>query len=52
MLHLLKVLLLIFANLQAYSAKDMAGLKVEHDAKDFREGSNVILTLKDTSESM
>ncbi|XP_071832994.1 U4/U6.U5 tri-snRNP-associated protein 1-like [Apostichopus japonicus] len=32
---------------EAYSAKDMAGIKVEHDTKDFRDGSKVILTLKD-----
>lgn len=33
---------------EAYSAKDMAGLTVEHDVSSFREGSSVILTLKDS----
>ncbi|KAL1463148.1 hypothetical protein WDU94_014929 [Cyamophila willieti] len=32
---------------KVYSAKHMKGLKVEHDIKDFTEGRNVILTLKD-----
>uniref|UniRef100_A0A8D8R0L4 U4/U6.U5 tri-snRNP-associated protein 1 n=1 Tax=Cacopsylla melanoneura TaxID=428564 RepID=A0A8D8R0L4_9HEMI len=32
---------------KVYSAKHIKGLKVEHDIKDFTEGRNVILTLKD-----
>ncbi|ESP02865.1 hypothetical protein LOTGIDRAFT_156816 [Lottia gigantea] len=32
---------------QRYSAKDLKGLKVQHDASRFKEGKSVILTLKD-----
>ncbi|KAL5007937.1 hypothetical protein ScPMuIL_013518 [Solemya velum] len=32
---------------KTYSARDLKGLKVEHDMSNFREGQTVILTLKD-----
>jgi len=31
----------------AYSSRDLRGLRVEHDMETFKEGRNVILTLKD-----
>mmetsp|Transcript_1739 Transcript_1739/g.2373 ORF Transcript_1739/g.2373 Transcript_1739/m.2373 type:complete len:708 (-) Transcript_1739:132-2255(-) len=31
----------------AYSAADLKGIKVQHDLADFKEGSEIILTLKD-----
>lgn len=30
-----------------YSSRDLSGLKVEHGMEKFREGSNIVLTLKD-----
>lgn len=32
---------------QAYSSKDLSGLKVEHSTESFREGRDIVLTLKD-----
>lgn len=32
---------------QAYSSKDLSGLKVEHSTEAFREGRDTVLTLKD-----
>lgn len=33
--------------LQAYTSKDLRGLKVEHSLAGFDEGKSIILTLKD-----
>jgi hypothetical protein len=32
----------------AYTAKDLAGMKVHHGLEEFREGESVYLTMKDT----
>lgn len=36
---------------QKYAPKDLAGLRVEHAIDDFKEGQQVILTLKDKSKT-
>ena len=35
---------------QAYTSKDLSGLKVEHSTEAFREGRDIILTLKDKGQ--
>jgi len=35
---------------QAYSSRDLRGLKVEHQLEDFKEDRGVILTIKDAGE--
>ena len=37
---------------QAYSSRDLQGLKVEHNLEDFREEKNIILTIKDAGEEL
>jgi len=34
---------------QRYISKDLTGLRVEHSIEEFKEGQQVILTLKDKS---
>ena len=34
--------------MEEYSSRDLHGLKVEHGGDAFREGKDIILTLKDT----
>lgn len=37
---------------QAYSSKDLGGLKVEHRTEAFREGQDIVLTLKDKGKAL
>ena len=45
------VLIMLFTA-QVYSAKDIRDLKVLHSVGSFREGRNVILTLKDSGKCL
>ena len=40
---------LLFRSLQRYAPKDLSGLRIEHSIEEFKEGQQVILTLKDRS---
>ena len=37
-----------FVVFQQYGSKDLAGLRIEHGASEFEDGSSVIVTLKDS----
>ena len=37
-----------FGLFQQYSSRDLAGLRIEHGAREFEDGSSVIVTLKDS----
>ena len=36
---------------QAYTSNDLSGLTVEHSTEAFREGRDIVLTLKDKGQS-
>ncbi len=39
----------LFYSFQKYAPKDLTGLRIEHSIDEFKEGQQVILTLKDKS---
>ncbi len=39
----------LFYSFQKYAPKDLTGLRIEHSIDEFKEGQQVILTLKDRS---